>query len=124
MVNGSLVHPSPTQSVNGVTSKPHLIPAQATSDQTNQSMVNPISASSTTQSTPGGEASGSTTASSTHPAPVKDSVLVESPSAVDPTVKFAQSKEKGNALVKQVSIKNQNRTAISVNPVSAAINGP
>ena len=107
MVNGSLVHPSPTQSVNGVTSKPDLIPTQATSDQTNQSMVNPISTSSTTQSTPGGEVSGSTTASSTHPAPVKDSVLVESPSTVDPAVKFAQSKEKGNALVKQVSIKNQ-----------------
>lgn len=87
-------------------------------------MVNPNSASSTTQSTPGGEAIGSTTESSTHPAPVKDRVFAESPSAVDPAVKFAQSKEKGNALVKQVSIKNQNRTAISVNPVSAAINGP
>ena len=70
-------------------------------------MVNPISASSTTQSTPGGEASGSTTASSTHAASVKDRVFAESPSAVDPVVKFAQSKEKGNALVKQVSIKNQ-----------------
>ncbi|CAH3190861.1 unnamed protein product [Porites evermanni] len=101
VVNGSLVHPSPTQSVNGVTSKPHLIPTQATSNQTNQSMVNPNSASSTTQSTPAGEAIGSTTASSTHPAPVKDRVFAESPSAVDPAVKFAQSKEKGNALVKQ-----------------------
>ena len=93
--------------MNGVSSKPHLIPTQAASDQTNQSMVNPNGASGTTQSTPGGEASGSTTASSTHPAPVKDSVLVESPSSVDPAVKFAQSKEEGNALVKQVSIKNQ-----------------
>ena len=107
MVNGSLVHPSPTQSVNGVTSKPHRILTQATSDQTNQSMVNPNGASSTTQSTPGEEAIGSTTASSTHPAPVKDSVFAESPSAVDPAVKFAQSKEQGNALVKQVSIKTQ-----------------
>ena len=70
-------------------------------------MVNPNITSSTTQSTPGGEASGSTTASSAQPAPVKDSVLVESPSAVDPAVKFAQSKEQGNALVKQVSIKNE-----------------
>ena len=70
-------------------------------------MVNPNGASSTTQSIPGGEASGSTTACSTHPAPVKDSVLVESPSSVDPAVKFAESKEKGNALVKQVSINNQ-----------------
>ncbi|CAH3194909.1 unnamed protein product [Porites evermanni] len=101
VVNGSLVHSSPTQSVNGVSSKPHLIPTQATSDQTNQSMVNPNGASSTTQSTPGGEASGSTTASSTHPAPVKESVFAESPSTVDPAVKFAQSKEQGNALVKQ-----------------------
>ena len=107
MVNGSLVYPSPTQSVNGVTSKPYVIPTQATCDQTNQSMINPNGASSTTQSTPEGEAIGSTTASSTHPAPVKDSVFAESPSAVDPAVKFAQSKEKGNALVKQVSIKNQ-----------------
>ena len=70
-------------------------------------MVNPNSASSTTQSTPAGEAIGSITASSTHPAPVEDRVFAESPSAVDPAVKFAQSKEKGNALVKQVSIKNQ-----------------
>ena len=70
-------------------------------------MVNPNITSSTTQSTPGGEASGSTTVSSTHPAPVKDSVFAESPSAVDPAVKFAQSKEQGNALVKQVSIKNE-----------------
>ena len=102
-----MVHPSPTQSVNGVTSEPLLIPTQATSDQTNPSMVNPNGASGTTQSTPGGEAIGSTTASSTHPAPVKDSVFAESPSAVDPAVKFAQSKEQGNALVKQVSIKNK-----------------
>ena len=93
--------------MNGGTRKPHLIPTQAASDQTNQSMVNPNGASSTTQSTPGGEAIGSTTASSTHPAPVKDSVFAESPSAVDPAVKFAQSKEQGNALVKQVSIKTQ-----------------
>ena len=107
MVNGSLVHPSPAQSVNGVTSNPHIIPTQATSDQTNQSMVNPNSTSSTTQSIPGGEAIGSTTASSAHPVPLKDRVFAESPSAVDPAVKFAQSKEKGNALVKQVSIKNQ-----------------
>ena len=70
-------------------------------------MVNPKSAPSTTQSTPAGEAIGSTTASSTHPAPVNDKVFAESPSAVDPAVKFAMSKEKGNALVKQVSIKNQ-----------------
>ena len=70
-------------------------------------MVNPNGASSTTQSTPGEEAIGSTTASSTHPAPVKHSVFAESPSAVDPAVKFAQSKEQGNALVKQVSIKTQ-----------------
>ena len=105
MVNGSLAHPSPTQSVNGATSKPHLIPTQAASDQTNQSIFNPNSTSSTAQSTPGGEAIGSTTASLTHPAPVKDNLTAESPSAVDPAVKFAQSKEKGNALVKKVSIK-------------------
>ena len=97
MVNGSLTRSTPTQAASEHTNQLH------------QPQLNVNGVSRTTQSTPAQDAIGSATESPAHPSLVTNSSTVESQgkSNVDAAVRFSQCKEKGNALVKQVSIENQ-----------------
>lgn len=89
-VSSSLSHPTPVQAASGTL-------------QSSDS-----SSAAATQPSPTEAVNGSTS-SPTHPSPEASSSTSESQGAagestVDPAVRFSQCKEKGNSLVKQVSI--------------------
>ena len=110
-VDGAMPHPIPTQSARGVTNQPHPTPAGASASRTPQATPasNGTSLAASAQPSPPEDASGSTS-SATHPSPVTNSSTVQPQEAtgetdVDPAVRFSQCKDKGNSLVKQVSIR-------------------
>ena len=103
-VDGSLSHPTPTQTLSENTTQPH--PPQSEISPTriateSSSAHDATGVPSSAQPSPAEGATGGTCATS-DPSPVTDNSPVES--QVDPAARFSQCKDQGNFFVKQVGL--------------------